>query len=722
MIRASNGSVLVLQSTGPALLPVMDMSLLMITPDHFRTPMPLCSIDLPAQGPGLCHIALLEGPRPDTTASSSSSSFAKPCSKDSLLASSVAAASTTAAAGPLLLLPLLVLPEEAAVEMQQAWQATALTATPDSVCAAPAGHEDFDLAVQPAAAAAAAAAAEASDDNVAVAWSGIVASLTVDMAYVLSACSTVSALAATAAAGDNSSSSSALQHNNTLPAGVSAVLCNLLQHLAACGMFYTMKFLVETATAATAASNAPISSKGSAGSRSSSSSSSSSNDESGGDCSNADPANTTAAPAGANAAGNFSRASSTAAPAAGIDGTGNGSSSSSSANSCCEVTASLASDVVTCSRTFGTWDSSKSCNNTNADACLGSVKPAAAENSTINSRSDCSSCHEDAAPATLLQLLCGFADPGLERRFLAATFSSSATLDLFTAVYSIAMGVGCWFAAGAKHCTPPLAGMLQQQQQQQQPLNAGRGQTAVAAVPAFSAGDCSWDAGVGSSSIVNFTMVWSVAAVLVLYAGTSLAVWLLRLQVAKAVKQHSQQQPSERYSSSSTSKAQSGTRRACVQGDGAVTTAIAALHSQSGCTRQRLLALWVVQAAVLDVLCACGAVITPGMMVRAWGLGGWAQNAACVLGLAVKAWMYQVPFHWFVPLMAVELATHVYGSIAFGFQLGYWLAVRYTAALLAALVVCAAHNVLARKQFWASQRSRVQGAMASRHGAACGGR
>jgi hypothetical protein len=45
---------------------------------------------------------------------------------------------------------------------------------------------------------------------------------------------------------------------------------------------------------------------------------------------------------------------------------------------------------------------------------------------------------------------------------------------------------------------------------------------------------------------------------------------------------------------------------------------------------------------VLDLLCTSGAVVTPGMMVRAWGLQGWAQMAACVLGLGVKAWMYQV--------------------------------------------------------------------------------
>jgi heme exporter protein D len=60
----------------------------------------------------------------------------------------------------------------------------------------------------------------------------------------------------------------------------------------------------------------------------------------------------------------------------------------------------------------------------------------------------------------------------------------------------------------------------------------------------------------------------------------------------------------------------------------------------------------------------------------------------------------QVPFHWFVPLMTAEVATHVYGSHVFGQQLPhYWIAMCYVPAALLSLAVCAAHNVLARKQF-----------------------
>jgi heme exporter protein D len=50
--------------------------------------------------------------------------------------------------------------------------------------------------------------------------------------------------------------------------------------------------------------------------------------------------------------------------------------------------------------------------------------------------------------------------------------------------------------------------------------------------------------------------------------------------------------------------------------------------------------------------------------------------------------------------MTVEVATHVYGSYVFGLQLPrYWLVVCYVPAVLLSTAVCAAHNVLARRQF-----------------------
>jgi hypothetical protein len=65
----------------------------------------------------------------------------------------------------------------------------------------------------------------------------------------------------------------------------------------------------------------------------------------------------------------------------------------------------------------------------------------------------------------------------------------------------------------------------------------------------------------------------------------------------------------------------------------------------------------------------------------------------------------QVPFHWYAPLMSAEVATHVYGSYVFGQQLPhYWIAMCYVPAALLSMAVCAAHNVLARKQFLSSLR------------------
>lgn len=58
--------------------------------------------------------------------------------------------------------------------------------------------------------------------------------------------------------------------------------------------------------------------------------------------------------------------------------------------------------------------------------------------------------------------------------------------------------------------------------------------------------------------------------------------------------------------------------------------------------------------------------------------------------------MAQVPFAWFVPLMASEVATSVYGSMAYNLQPHYWVWVRYPVALLVTLVIAAAYNVQSR--------------------------
>uniref|UniRef100_A0A383VJ32 Uncharacterized protein n=1 Tax=Tetradesmus obliquus TaxID=3088 RepID=A0A383VJ32_TETOB len=655
------------------------------------------SVALPAQAAGLCHIALLPGLKPDTTTALGSSNTEAP-------SDAPGAAPSAAAAAPLLLLPLLVLPEESAAELQQAWQAAGATAAAD-MHLAPAGStaDDTDAGTPPAVGT---AAADASD--LAAAWSGAVASLTVDIAYVLSACSTTSGVPAAATAGSSSSSSSSADKLPTpLPAAVSAVLCNVLQHLAASGMFHTMQFLVDAATTATAATPDASSSRGRTGRVSSDGSDSSDGNDA--ELSGA----ATAAGTAAVSHNNLSRAGSSAAPAPSLGDNGGSSSSSNSSSRMDSCREWPAGSAATCSRTFGTWDSSKSCSSSTAAGADCAADAAAAADcgaaKPVDVSKPCSSSNivvhaSQAVPATLLQLLWGFVEPGLESRFMAATFSSSSTLDLFTALYNVAMGVGCWFAAGAKHCTPADIGV---QLHRQQLFGADRSDQA-APQPAFAVGSCSWNAAVKQSGW-NLMMIWSVAAVLVLNAGTSLAVWLLRLRVAAAVKRlrMQQQQQQQVASGGCSSKTLPVAAGEATTSPIAAAAAIKMLLAQAGATRQRLLALWIVHTAVLDVLCAVGAVVTPGMMVRAWGLGGWAQNAACVLGLGVKAWMYQVPFHWFVPLMTLEVATHAYASTVFSLQPFLWLAVPYGAALALAVAVAAAHNVLGRRLFWASQ-SREQ--------------
>jgi hypothetical protein len=229
----------------------------------------------------------------------------------------------------------------------------------------------------------------------------------------------------------------------------------------------------------------------------------------------------------------------------------------------------------------------------------------------------------NASTPLLLQLLCGFADLGLERRFLAATFSSSATLDLFTAVYNMAMGVGCWFAAGGK--LPSLVSPQQQQQQQHYMGSAKFIEYQAAAAAAWLGG---W----------SVKLVWSVVMVFLLHMGASMAIAVLRLRTMYKLQQVRKQQ--ELLSGNSAATCSNGAEQQPEQATAAA--AAAAVVSQAGFERQQLLTGCVVSISVLNLMCATGGVTAPIMIVRAWGLHSWAQDAATTLVLVVKAWMYQV--------------------------------------------------------------------------------
>jgi hypothetical protein len=488
-------------------------------------------VSLPGQGPGLCHVALLPGPKPNTTDSSNTSAEEN----------STAAAPDAPAAAPLLLLPLLVLPEEAAAEMQQGWQA-----------AAAAGKSAV-------AAAAATAAGNASTDvsaAIAEMWAGIVSSLTVDIAYVLSACSAASVAAGDTAKGATPSSNSAntAEQAMPLPAGVFAVLANVLQHLAARGVFQTMKFLVDAATASTAATAA---------------------------------VNT-----------------------------------NSDTDSSCDAVASSNKSCSSCSEVEPLHEQPPA-----ADAAAAAAEPPKLSKPVKHQMDPTDVYYTDsctpralpaaAAPAysasstspSLLQLLCGFADPLLESRFMAATFRSSTTLDLFSAVYNVSMGIGCWFAAGGKlhSLTSPHN---EQQQHHAGTASFGTYQAAAAAA--------AWLDG------WSIRLVWSVVVVALLHLGASLGVAVLRvrtyLKLQRLHKQQQQRQKVDAMNASCSSAAEQQDEATGGNAEQAAAAAAAAVYREAGFARQRLLAWCVVQISLLNVLCATGGVIAPIMIVRAWGL------------------------------------------------------------------------------------------------------
>jgi hypothetical protein len=444
-------------------------------------------VSLPSQGSGLCHIALLPGPKPDTTASNNTA--AEEDSKDS-------SAAPPASSPPLLLLPLLVLPEEAAAEMQCGWQAAALAAGKTAAAAA---------ATDNARSAAVSAA-------IAEVWAGVVSSLTVDIAYVLSACNAASAAGSSAKAATASSFATTAEKAMPLPAGVSAVLTNVLQHLATRGMFQTLKFLVDTATAAVtgtaAASNSTdAASSGTASSRRNCSS-----------CSEVEP---------------LVEAPAAAAAASAAD----------------EPPVLPLKPVKHQMDDLDTYHSD-GCTPCTPGAVTASAEPAYPASTTNPS---------------LLQLLCGFADPLLESRFMAATFRSSTTLDLFSALYNFTMGIGCWFAAGGKLSSLTSPHNEQQQQQHEGSVSFGKYQAAAAGA---------WLEG------WSIRLVWSVVVVALLHVGPSLALAVLRvrthLMLRRLHKQHQQHHQDDYVTKGNAEQA--------------AAEAAAAVYGEAGFARQRLLA------------------------------------------------------------------------------------------------------------------------------------
>lgn len=645
-----------------------------------------CRVALPSQAPGVCQVALLAGGKPPqrSTDATSSSTSSTPDAAASGQVEQPAGGVTAATAAPLLLLPLLVLPPEAAQELQTMWHDAA-------AAGAAAGHSDgdelmlLDTAQVDASATVAAAhsiglgegAKAVLRDLVATAWQQTVAALSVDLAYVLSACRAAagggegrSGLLDTMSAGAAQYSSNAAsgvvaqqqQQQGKLAAGVAAVFVHLLKHLAANQMFHTMKFLVEAATLSN--TGGEHDSQGSSSSLLSSSSNGNwltntghaSNKElaqnaaawcgmqlgsasrhtaglpnthgNGGDgCSNAQ--------ADASAGGGSSPAASAAAAAA----------AASLASKVGPNTRSLKAGVPDCSRGSTTFGSNQQVPGGRQQHCSSRVQ--------------------------FWQLLFGFADPQLEACFLAVNFSTTGMLDCVTAAYNAFMGIGAWFAVPDKHAVRP-----QQPTPQQQQLCLADDQLAAAAASS-SCGGVGSSGGSSTGSIVwSFKLVVSVVVVLAVNVAMPLAILLLRLQTAMTIsswQQHAQKQGCQGQrraattASSSSSKPKSvgaphdtatGSEATCLDGScteaatavtGAAEVAasdndavLVAAYSRAGRIRRLLIAAWMVLVLVMDLLCATGAIITPVMIRRLWSLSSLVLEVIWLVGLGIKGWMYQV--------------------------------------------------------------------------------
>ncbi|WIA40141.1 hypothetical protein OEZ86_013540 [Tetradesmus obliquus] len=100
-------------------------------------------------------------------------------------------------------------------------------------------------------------------------------------------------------------------------------------------------------------------------------------------------------------------------------------------------------------------------------------------------------------------------------------------------------------------------------------------------------------------------------------------------------------------------------------------------------------------------------VLHPAMVIKYWRQRGLAEDFGVLFGFAVKAYVRQVPFRWFCPLLAADVLINIAGCLKHGMLL-HWLLPRYCAALLLPLALAAAQQVQGRRQFCARHGIEVQ--------------
>lgn len=155
----------------------------------------VCSMTLPAQKPGVIHLVLLPGKKPAAAAEAAGDAAGFGHTPNT----------PGTAQAPLLLQPLVVLPATAAADLLRYHQQLLLPA----------------------------------DSSSGRAWQSVSA-LALDMAYIMTTCASTAAAAANSKDGTFS--------KQQMPAGVQMVLKELLVHLAACGMWGALAYLVESAS------------------------------------------------------------------------------------------------------------------------------------------------------------------------------------------------------------------------------------------------------------------------------------------------------------------------------------------------------------------------------------------------------------------------------------------------------------------------------------------
>eukprot|EP00775_Hariotina_reticulata_P012055 gene12055-12197_t len=251
--------------------------------------------------------------------------------------------------------------------------------------------------------------------------------------------------------------------------------------------------------------------------------------------------------------------------------------------------------------------------------------------------------HGSLKPVTAMELLFGFSNHVVELSYLGYCFVNSDVLDSLSAAFNFAMGFGCWFATAPKGVALAVSATA---------TSATALKVAAAPLP--------------PAPVSQAMLLWS-------YAMEQ------RLQ-SYSISHMVLTSPTLPASAAQLFKPVAAADLALV------------VYAKAGQIRQRLLLVWMLLVILVLQLCARRHVVVPTMMAKVWSQLGWSQNMSAALALSLKAWMYQVPFLLFVPLITAEIASHVLCAVTHKMP-PELIAVRFGPALLLAFAVSALRNI-----------------------------